>query len=86
MSEKPMKEKEYYAHSREGKPSSEWHRLEDHLNEVAETARTFANDFQAGDWAYLAGVWHDLGKCSRNFRPDSPRSSFLSSNSLTTAE
>lgn len=54
---------EFYAHSREGKPSEEWHRLEYHLKKVAEMARTFANDFSAGDWgAYLAGLWHDLGK------------------------
>lgn len=49
-------EKEYYAHSKEGKPPRDWHKLEDHLNEVAEIARDFANDFNAGDWAYLAGL------------------------------
>jgi hypothetical protein len=38
--------KEFYAHSREGKPPEEWHRLEDHLKEVAEMARGFANTFQ----------------------------------------
>ena len=52
---------EFYAHSREGKPPEHWHRLEDHLNEVAEMARTFANDFGAGDWAYLAGLTHRSG-------------------------
>jgi HD superfamily phosphohydrolase YqeK len=57
-----MKNKEYYAHSREGKPPEEWHNLEDHLNKVAEIARNFASD-----WAYLAGLWHDLGKCSPSF-------------------
>jgi len=41
-----MKEKEYYAHSREGKPTEEWHRLEDHLKNVAEMARFFANIFK----------------------------------------
>jgi len=30
---------EYYAHSKEGKPVEEWHRLEDHLKNVAEMAR-----------------------------------------------
>ena len=35
MSEKTMKEKEYYAHSKEGKP------LEDHLKEVARMTRSF---------------------------------------------
>ena len=53
---------QYYAHSLEGKPSEDWHPLEDHLKAVAEMARKFADDFQAGDWGYLAGVWHDMGK------------------------
>ncbi|NWF56088.1 MAG: CRISPR-associated endonuclease Cas3'' [Syntrophaceae bacterium] len=60
--------KEFYAHSKEGKPREEWHRLEDHLKKVAEMAREFANKFQAGDWGYLAGLWHDLGKFSREFQ------------------
>jgi len=53
---------EFYAHSREGKPPEDWHRLEDHLKKVAEMARTFAEDFNAGDWAYVVGLWHDPGK------------------------
>jgi CRISPR-associated endonuclease/helicase Cas3 len=53
--------KEFYAHSRDGKPRKDWHRLEDHLKAVAEMARIFANDFGAGDWEYLAGLRHDLG-------------------------
>ena len=52
---------EFYAHSRDGKPRKDWHRLEDHLKAVAEMARIFANDFGAGDWEYLAGLRHDLG-------------------------
>ncbi|MDI7260514.1 MAG: CRISPR-associated endonuclease Cas3'' [Thermodesulfobacteriota bacterium] len=59
---------EYYAHSREGRPPEDWHKLEDHLKKVAEMARTFADDFNAGDWAYLAGLWHDLGKYSEEFQ------------------
>ena len=57
-----MKDKKYYAHSREGKSPEDWHRLEDHLKEVAEMARGFADSFSAGERAYLAGLWHDLGK------------------------
>jgi hypothetical protein len=51
-----MKDKEYYAHSLEGKPPEDWHRLDDHLKDVAELTGSFANDFHAGDWAYLAGT------------------------------
>jgi hypothetical protein len=50
---------EFYAHSRDGKPREEWHRLEDHLTRVAEIARRFGNEFNAGDWAYLAGLWRE---------------------------
>ena len=54
--------KEYYAHSKEGEPPSEWHRLNEHLQEVAKMARSFAEGFGAGDWACMAGLWHDVGK------------------------
>jgi CRISPR-associated endonuclease/helicase Cas3 len=47
------------AHVREG---GEIHDLEQHLREVAERAVSFADGFGAGDWARLAGIWHDLGK------------------------
>jgi len=26
------------------------------------TAKKFGDGFGSGDWAYLAGLWHDLGK------------------------
>ena len=38
------------------------HFLEDHLLKVAKLASKFAEDFGSSDWAYLAGLWHDLGK------------------------
>lgn len=63
-----MKGKEYYAHSREGKALEDWHRLEDHLNEVAKKARSFADEFNAGEWGYPAGLWHDIGKYSKEFQ------------------
>jgi len=37
------------------------HHLEDHLRGVADLAESFAAAFGAGDWAKLAGLWHDLG-------------------------
>lgn len=47
-----------------------------HLNKVAHLAAKFAADmFPAGpdreaarQWAYLAGLWHDLGKCKSEFQ------------------
>jgi CRISPR-associated endonuclease/helicase Cas3 len=58
----------YYAHSLPGRPPDEWQFLEDHLKNVAEMARGFAEDFGAGEWAYLAGLWHDMGKYSAEFQ------------------
>ena len=58
----------YYAHSLEEKLPSEWQPLEEHLKNVAEKARFFADDFGAGDWGYLAGLWHDIGKYSNEFQ------------------
>jgi CRISPR-associated endonuclease/helicase Cas3 len=57
--------KTFYAHSIEGKPVEDWHRLEKHLKGTAELAKSFADEFGCGDWVYLAGLWHDLGKYSR---------------------
>lgn len=59
---------EFYAHSVEGKPLSEWHRLEEHLKGTAELAKSFANEFGCGEWGYLAGLWHDVGKYSEDFQ------------------
>ena len=60
--------KEFYAHSAPDRPVSEWHRLDDHLRATAELASTFAEPFGAAGWAYLAGLWHDLGKYSEDFQ------------------
>lgn len=59
---------EFYAHSDPNRPITEWHKLEDHLRATAKLAREFAELFGAGDWAYLAGLWHDLGKYSEDFQ------------------
>jgi CRISPR-associated endonuclease/helicase Cas3 len=57
-----------YAHTLEGKGPEHWELLERHLREVAEMAGGFAAAFGARDWGYLAGLWHDLGKYSREFQ------------------
>ncbi len=47
-----------------------WHEhlLIDHLNAVAKLSKKFADTFGNGDWAALAGLWHDLGKYSVEFQ------------------
>lgn len=44
------------------------HPLQEHLVATAERARQFADEFGAGDWAYIAGLWHDLGKYQSEFQ------------------
>ena len=53
----------FLAHVREDEPQ-QWqeHLLEEHLREVARLAGKFAAAFASSDWAYMAGLWHDLGK------------------------
>ncbi len=57
-----------YAHSKPDCPPERWHRLEQHLRDTAKKAREFAAPWGAGDWAYWAGMWHDLGKFSAEFQ------------------
>ena len=63
----PAISEKYFAHSLPGRPPLEWQPLDVHLKNVAELAREFAEDFGVGEWGYLAGLWHDLGKYSNDF-------------------
>ncbi len=58
----------FYAHSKENEPIEKWQPLEDHLIAVADLAGEFAEVFGASDWAYQAGLWHDLGKYQKDFQ------------------
>lgn len=44
------------------------HGLADHLREVARLAGAHAAPFGGEDWARVAGLWHDLGKCRPRFQ------------------
>ena len=57
-----------YAHGKKGSPESEWQALADHLQNVAGMAGNFSKDFNAGEWGFLAGLWHDIGKSSQAFQ------------------
>ncbi len=59
---------QYYAHTRDGAPQDQWEPLALHLTRVAGLARNFAASFDCGEWGYLAGLWHDLGKYSAAFQ------------------
>lgn len=57
----------YYAHS-PAAGSSTWQPLDVHLSHVAHRAAEFARPFGGEQWAYLAGLWHDLGKYDDAFQ------------------
>jgi hypothetical protein len=70
--------------SLEGRPLDEWHRLEEYLkgtegtvpdlrterSRVVESGLSPAKttEFGCGEWGYLAGLWHDMGKFQKTFR------------------
>ena len=58
----------YYAHSTQNPDKSDWQPLKDHLRNVAILSKDFASDFNAGDLAYISGLFHDLGKYSYDFQ------------------
>lgn len=57
-----------YAHTLNGRPSSEWELLDDHLSAVAKKAAEFAAKFGAEGWARAAGQLHDIGKAKPDFQ------------------
>lgn len=67
---------EYVAHVKQHVDGSwDTHLLEEHLYEVAGLAEKFAQSFDSKDWAYLAGLWHDLGKYRPAFQDHIRKSS-----------
>ena len=59
----------FFGHTKPGSPDqADWEPLEDHLGNVAARARDFGSAFGAADWAYLGGLWHDLGKYRSSFQ------------------
>jgi len=67
-------QRRFYAHTDRSNPDktpeqgARWQLLEDHLVGTAVLAREFASAFGAGDWGYLAALWHDAGKYSEEFQ------------------
>ena len=57
-----------YAHTLPGRVEEEWQDLREHLEGVSKRAAANGAYFHAGDWARVAGLWHDLGKYSDAFQ------------------
>ena len=58
----------FYAHSTEDPSCMNWHKLNEHLNSVADLAALFGSSFGVDKAARLAGVLHDLGKYTPAFQ------------------
>jgi CRISPR-associated endonuclease/helicase Cas3 len=66
--ESPTVKPTFAAHTPSNDRPGQWHDLKAHLTKVAKRARGFATKFNAGDLAYYAGLWHDLGKYNPRFQ------------------
>ena len=44
------------------------HWLDNHLRDVADLASSYAADFKSREWAFVTGLWHDLGKYNPEFQ------------------
>ena len=58
----------YLAHVRCDGETFALHDLNEHLRGVGKLAEAYAQVFGSGDWARVAGIWHDLGKYSTEFQ------------------
>jgi len=56
---------DYYAHSKEGRPPSEWRPLEEHLKNVAEMAR---GDLPIPSGQAIGAIWPGCGMILGAFR------------------
>ena len=56
----------FYAHTPVN--GGDWHDLVTHLERTALLARRHGWKFEAGELAYLAGMWHDIGKFNPEFQ------------------
>lgn len=60
---------DYFAHKKDDENKKVfYHKLEDHINSVAELSSCFSSVFSAEEWGYFAGLWHDIGKYSKEFQ------------------
>ena len=58
----------YFAHVRRDGENFATHDLGEHLRGVGQRAGEYARALGSGDWARIAGLWHDLGKYSAEFQ------------------
>lgn len=68
MNESNRSKQHFFAHRREDEDCINWQPLFEHLQNTAELARNFGLDANVAELAYIAGLFHDLGKYSPEFQ------------------
>lgn len=58
----------YFAHTNDTPDQSQWELLGDHLKKAADYAAKIGDKFGSRKWAYLLGLWHDIGKYHWRFQ------------------
>lgn len=58
----------FFAHSGNNVDRSDWQTLKSHLEKVAQLSQKRADQFGSGDYGYIVGLLHDLGKYSQAFQ------------------
>jgi CRISPR-associated endonuclease/helicase Cas3 len=58
----------HWAHTLPDRPEADWQLLDDHLPNVAGLAAELAQGLDLTEWARIGGLWHDVGKFSREFQ------------------
>ncbi len=78
---------EYIAHVKQAE-DGQWavHPLADHLFHTATIAEGFGAEFHSAEWAWLAGLWHDLGKYRPAFQKHIRKSSGYDPNASISSE
>ena len=59
---------EFYGHTNGSLAKKGWQPLKEHLLNVSNLTKTFAEKFNASDWGYIADSWHDFGRYSAEFQ------------------
>src|SRR3954454_19805662 len=57
-----------YAHTLPNAPREKWEPLDEDVSQVAQLCQRFAAEFGAGEWGWIAGRCHDIGKASDEFQ------------------
>ena len=59
---------EFYGHTNASVGEKGWQPLKEHIQNVSNLIKTFAEKLKTIDWGYIAGLWHDFGRDPAEFK------------------